>query len=66
MEKIVIVFLDDILIYSKIEEDMCNTWDDTSVEKEPIVCQVEKVHFLSDANQLFWPHCLKGGHSNGS
>jgi hypothetical protein len=37
----------------------------TGVEVTLIVCQVEKVYFLSKENPLFGPHRLRGGHSCG-
>jgi hypothetical protein len=61
LEKFIIVLLDDILIYSNIEEENeKHLRMVASVEREPIVFQSKQVHFLSKENSLFGPHFLGG------
>jgi hypothetical protein len=68
LDKFFIVFLDDILIYSKYEEEHETTLEDgaTSIEGASFICKVEQVLILSEEDSLFGPYYFRGRDSSGS
>jgi hypothetical protein len=67
LDKFFIVFLDDILIYCKSEEEHMKHLKNgvTGIEATSFVCQIEQVLILSEANSLFGPYHFRGRNNNG-
>jgi hypothetical protein len=68
LDKFVIVFLDDILVYSKSEEEHEQHLRMVLqvLREHQLVCQVEKVLILSKADPLLGAYHFKGWDSHGS
>jgi hypothetical protein len=67
MNKFVIIFLDSILICSKIEEEHGNHLRMVLhvLREHQLHAQLRKCTFLSKESSLFGPHRLRGGHNGG-
>jgi hypothetical protein len=67
LDKFFIVFLNDILIYYKYKEDLERHLRMVfiGIEGASIVCQVEQVLILLEANSLFGPYHFRGRNSSG-
>jgi hypothetical protein len=66
LDKFVIIFLDEILIYSKSGEDTSNLEDGVaSIERRSTLCKVEQVFILSATDSLLGSYHFRGRNSCG-